>query len=734
MPKLYAHTLEDRPVSEWETYEDHAWNVARGADARADQFGAGWMGEACGLLHDLGKAKQGFQDYLKGGEQVPHAVDGARKAFDLVNPNMAQLMAYIIAGHHTGLPNGRGEAIEGASPTVPLEERLLGAVDVPIPPGTEPSAPKPPKPLTGGRPDHFEIHFFTRMLFSALVDADFMETEAFMWGRRREASPALAPLRKALNKTIASFGEPTTFVNEVRARVQRTAGERASLEPGLFSMTVPTGGAKTLASLKFALEHAKHHGHRRIIYVAPFNAIIEQTASEFRKALGNPDAVLEHHSSFDPMSLEDEKHQRGAMMAAQNWDRPVVVTTAVQFFESLFANRTSKCRKLHNIANSVIILDEAQSLPILFMRPCLAAIQELCRAYGCSIVLCTATQPAVLDVDGLEIPEALPREKVRELAPDPEQLHHELKRVDIHNAGRVGNQELCNRIRGRQALVIVNNKTHARDLYDQMRGGEGVFHLTTNMTALHRRAVLQQVKARLDRRAEEPDIPITLFATALIEAGVNIDFPEVWRAVAGIDSIAQAAGRCNRNGKMERPGQVYIFEPTDFYIIPPEIKQNAEAARAIIPRFDDLLHPDTIRAYFQRLYSVRAQAGDLDGADIMDMIGVIARSRDLNYPFANIAALFKLIQEVTVPLIIGVGEYGLTREAERTLRTCPAGGVISREMQNFTISINTRTRQTLIDRRLAEVVRADEFGDSFVVLRAEALYDPSAGFSIPEQF
>ena len=406
----------------------------------------------------------------------------------------------------------------------------------------------------------FEIQFFTRMLFSALVDADFIETERFYTpAAPRWDAHGLEALQAALARRLGEFGPPETAVNHLRAEVLEAAGKAADQPAGLFTLTVPTGGGKTLASLHFALAHAQAHGLRRVIYVAPFTAIIEQTAEVFRDALGDPDAVLEHHSAFDAENtFADETQAERLKLAAQNWDRPVVVTTAVQFFESLFANRTQKCRKLHNIARSVIVLDEAQTLPVNFLRPCLAALKELARSYGCSVVLCTATQPAIRDDDGLRADEAIPAEATREIAPDPPELYRRLKRVEARFAGPLGNDDLAARVAGRKALVIVNNKRQARAIYDLLGRGNAL-HLSTNMTAAHRRDVLARVRDGFDG---------PVISTALVEAGVDLDFPEVWRAVAGLDSIVQAAGRCNREGKGDRPGQVHVFEPEDGFPAP----------------------------------------------------------------------------------------------------------------------------------------------------------------------
>ena len=563
------------------------------------------------------------------------------------------------------------------------------------------------------------------MVFSSLVDADFIETERFYRSDiQRNTDITLPELQDVLKRKLLCFGPPSTNVNRLRAKVLTAVGERAVQTPGFFSLTVPTGGGKTLASLKFALDHAIAHDLQRVIYVAPFTAIIEQTADVFREFLGTEDGLLEHHSAFQPENKLTETEIERVAMAAQNWDRPIVVTTAVQFFESLFANRTQKCRKLHNVARSVIILDEAQCLPLKYLRPCLAALQELVRGYGCSVVLCTATQPAVHKQDGLSVPEALDKTKTREIAPEPDVLYRQLKRVDVSYCGQLTNLELVERVQKKSALVIVNNKSQARALFDLLKlQSEGVYHLSTNMTATHRRDVLEMVRNRL-----KASFPVFLVATALVEAGVDLDFPEVWRSVAGIDSIAQAAGRCNREGKMATLGRVFIFEAEEIYPPPPELRKNAEVSLDILKNFVDPLAPQAVTSYFRRLYGDRAY--DLDSKAIMDRFN--GAGNRLDYPFADVAKDFRLIEDVTVPLIIATGEYGMDNEAKQILRHGGYAGNIARKLQPFVIQVAHHIRDRLLQLRAASVWRPDDFEDQFIVLENARLYDNEAGFSCAE--
>ena len=593
---LYAHTNKSSDESGWEPLNEHLFRVAEAAAVRGAAFGAEQLTTIAGLLHDLGKAKPQFQKKLRGAKNnEPHSGEGAKFA---CNPDhglggWGKVIAYCIAGHHAGLANGKGYS-PTARPLTPLDERLTRAEVLSLLPDvTLPALSRGmPPALAGADIDkcdfHFRMQFFTRMLFSALVDADFIETESYHdrcenRTNQRGWHGTLQELQSRLDVHLSGFGKPEGKINSARARILAHVRGGARQSPGLFSLTVPTGGGKTLASLAFALDHALCHDLRRMIYVIPYTSIVEQTADVFRKALNEGDAVLEHHSSFDHEKTDDPGEDERIRLASQNWDRPVIVTTAVQFFESLFANRPSKCRKLHNLARSVIILDEAQTLPLHLLRPCLAAIRELARGYGSSLVLCTATQPALRREDGFSADEAL--EGVRELAPDPSGLYEEMRRVQVRDVGEVTDTEIAEELVHReQALVIVNSRAHARALFDAISDLPGVVHLTTNMTPVHRRNTLANVRRRLEELK-----PVRLVATSLIEAGVDVDFPVVWRCVAGIESIAQAAGRCNREGKLETAGEVYVFRSEARYKPPQELGKFIEVASNVMKEEQDPL-------------------------------------------------------------------------------------------------------------------------------------------------
>jgi CRISPR-associated endonuclease/helicase Cas3 len=489
-----------------------------------------------------------------------------------------------------------------------------------------------------------------------------------------------------------------TPVNRIRREVVDACLAAAERPPGLFSLTVPTGGGKTLASLAFALEHARRNGLERIVHVIPYTSIIEQNAQEFGKYLGRNN-VVEHHSTFDPgQGRGDEEispEVRRAQLACENWDAPVIATTAVQFFESLFAARPGRCRKLHNLAKSVIILDEAQTLPRKFLLPCLAVIRELAARYGATVVLCTATQPAVRQRE--EFPQGF--EAMHEIIPDPPDLHERLRRVVVEDLGIVDDDALSERLAAHtQALCVVNTRAHARALFERLRGREGVFHLSTTMTAVHRSRRIKEIRAAL-----EANKPCLVVSTSLIEAGVNLDFPVVYRAAAGADSVAQAAGRCDREGLLTLAagapaGRVFVFTPAaglpkgDFTIT---ANKAAEVRRM---GYDDPLSPAAIEHYFRLVFW---EAGkELDAEKILDKLAEGNRSG--SFPFREVADAMEFIEDWKKPVIVVHDEEA--KKLVRELEFSPTPGLILRRLQRYVVPISPKDWGALIDSGAAKLV------------------------------
>ena len=742
----YAHSAQDElgnllPYEHWQTLQSHSVNVGEMAAEFARVFGAQEIACQTGKLHDLGKYSEAFNHRLHGGPSVDHATAGAKIAVERWGGVIGKLMAFCIAGHHAGLANGSGEGNNRHT----LKDRLalqFGA-DIPALDNLWQQEIKLPETLSApplkadAHHPFFSYAFFTRMLYSCLVDADYLDTEAFYSNlenkvAERSGYPDLNVLQHNFNQFINEFRrriaeapeqteaeKRNAALNRLRSEILDHAVEQAAQPQGLFTLTVPTGGGKTFTSMSFALEHAKRHDMRRVIYVIPFTSIIEQNAAEFRKAFGElgEQAVLEHHSTFDDGKLQNEATKDKLRLASENWDAPIVVTTAVQFFESLFADRSSRCRKLHNIAGSVIILDEAQMLPLNLLLPIMQAIKELAQNYRCSIVMCTATQPAVQAENGFY----RGFENVREIAPKPTALFDKLRRTTVQYIGTQTDVDLLTKLAEHpKMLVIVNNRRHARSLYDQAKHLDGTFHLTTLMCAKHRSQKLDEIRGRL-KNGE----PCRVIATSLIEAGVDVDFPLVMRAEAGLDSVAQAAGRCNREGK--RPSEnsfVWIFAPEDKWQAPPELATQAAVMRLTADSFsDDLLSTQAVAAYFAELYQLKGS--ELDNKKILKMHNDTGQS--LDFPFQTIADKFRMIESHMQPLIIPFDV-----DAENLISSLHhadhIGGLL-RKLQPYTVQIPEKALAALYKAGRIEPINEKNFGKQFYTLIGLDLYDDVAGLS-----
>ena len=676
----YAHSKpgESEPSEHWQTLRAHAEGVegraARFADAFASKEAAGLIGK----VHDAGKIHPDFQAHLRGeSRNHPHAADGA-KWLDAHVPTLGRLLAYAVDGHHAGLPDGVGDA---TSLTFHLCKAQEPQVVEAKPPQTKEELLEllPPFIKNCAQKDTpRKLWLWVKMLYSCLVDADWLDTERFMDAGRAESRPEtfddLHTLLGRYHAHMATFRADTP-VNKLRADILQAVLAKAKNAPGLYTLTVPTGGGKTLASLGFALEHAVANEKRKIIYAIPYSTIIEQTSKTLSDVLGARN-VLEHHAEA---KWREEKNEvaNPLRQLTENWAGvPVVVTTNVQFFESFFSAQSSRCRKLHNVANSVIILDEAQKLPEKFLAPCAELLHRLVSDYGCTVVLCTATQP---DLSAFTTQTNLSTffNTATELAPDVNGLYAALRRVDYHLLGRMEWDKLAERIAQESgALCVVNTRQDARDLYAKLaeRKPGDTFHLSTWMCPAHRRDVITQIRGRL-----KAGTPTYVVSTSLIEAGVDLDFPAVFRALAGLDSLAQAAGRCNREGKLKNPdgspahGQVYLFEESK-----PCAMGIIKKAQQITRRLGDLtvaLHkPESFPRYFAFYYY---DMNDL-GKDIVRDLQQ-AYYPDFSIPFRTVSDKFHLIsEEADVTLFVPYGKakktleeactQGLTRERIRKLR------------------------------------------------------------------
>lgn len=723
-----AHVRQDSN-DQWLSHllDDHLRGVATLAESFAAAFAAGDWAKLAGLWHDLGKYRPAFQRYIRSASgydahiettpgRVDHSTVGALYADKRIK-GLGRILAYLIAGHHAGLPDWQSAEAPAASLAHRLKQTdLLNETLAQSPPADILNAP-PPTSNPGGQRSHA---LWIRLLFSCLVDADFLDTEQFMTPDKtglRSRYPTLAELEPRFEAHMAALAARAddTPVNRMRALVLERCWSAAEQAPGLFSLTVPTGGGKTLASLAFAFRHAQRHGQRRIFYVIPYTSIIEQTADVFRGVFGE-DAVLEHHSNLD--SKWETPHSR---LACENWDASLIVTTNVQFFESLFAARPSRTRKLHNIVNSVVILDEAQLLPPEFLTPILGVIRELSRHYGVSFVLCTATQPALASrrsfdfaFDGLD--------DVREIVGDAtavQELHARLRRVEVTLPEDLHTPTSWEALAAELAtyscvLCIVDRRDDARLLHGLLPAG--TVHLSGLMCGQHRADAIRTIKERL--AAGEP---IRVVSTQLVEAGVDLDFPVVYRALTGLDSIAQAAGRCNREGRLFNLGHVVVFTPPTE---PPvgHLRQARDAGRQLLQcRPSDPLAPERFTEYFQSLYWRKG----VEGLDRQGIQALLKNNSKLEFSFRTAAERFQLIPETQAPVIVcyGDSEHPLAQLAR-------PGDVLDRktlrQLQRYVVNIPRRIHQRL----LADGAIAERRPGIYV--QVAPLYDPNVGLQVEQ--
>lgn len=686
-----AHSRQDSSEN-WHSHllQKHLQKVAQLAKRFAGRYGP-LFAEYAGLLHDLGKFQEAFQKYIRNASgfekenahlediesiklhKIPHSTAGAKYAVEHLNPFFGHLLAYLITGHHAGLADWYGKGS--------LKSRLQQADDelvASLSGLVESSLSEDFFPLSDDdlKRDFFafwkegakleELHIWLRFLFSCLVDADFLDTEAFMNGYSdadaaqatglRPKFPGLDELHQRYEQYMAQLHEKSdkdSFLNQERHAILQQSFSAAETDRTLFSLTVPTGGGKTLASLGFALKHALKFDKKRIIYAIPFTSIIEQNANVFRKALGD-DVVLEHHSNLE---VKEDKETAKTRLATENWDAPLIVTTNVQLFESLFATKTSRCRKIHNIADSVVILDEAQQLPRDFQKPITDMMRVLARDYGVTFVLCTATQPELgknIDAFGRTILEGLP--DVREIVADKIALSEKLRRVRIKmpppNGEMQSWQEIADEIAVRPCvLAVVNTRKHAKKLFAALPSNGIKLHLSANMCATHRSEVIALVRRYLALyRAGSLHKPLWLVSTQLIEAGVDLDFPCVYRAMAGLDSIAQAAGRCNREGKLPQLGEVVVFRAEEG-APSGSLKQGQDITEEMLKAglLDDPLSPLAFAEYFRRFNG----KGDVDKHGIATLLTAEASNENpLAIKFRTAAERFRLIDNQGVALVV----------------------------------------------------------------------------------
>ena len=691
--KYIAH-VRDLGNGQWDEphyLEEHLIETADLAANFAAEFNSREWGYALGMSHDYGKATSKWQKYLerKSGYdeeassealgKLEHSGPGAKIIEDVFGKEIGRILSYSIAGHHTGLPDWMGSQAALAfrlqnTSTENISEELKTIL-----PGLCPKNPPWRFSNTG-----LDIPLWIRMLFSCLIDADRLNTEKYMnpeQSKEREGYSTITELHKRFNiymetktkKPQANYDEK---VYEGRQQVLSDCCRAAEIESGLFSLTVPTGGGKTLSSMAFALKHAEHHGKKRIIYVIPYTSIIEQNAKVFREIFGDDD-VIEHHSNFN----DDETTTR-SRLATENWDAPVIVTTSVQFFESLFSAKGRQCRKLHNIANSVVILDEAQLIPTDYLEPILETIRLLATYYRVSLVVCTATQPAFERQKNFPGFPGLPKDSVREIIQDVSGLYKNLERVKVelpenHSIPIKWEDLAIDLPKFDQVLCVVSDRKSCRELHALMP--KGTYHLSALMCAQHRSENIDEIKEKLGK-----DEIVRVISTQLVEAGVDMDFPVVYRALAGLDSIAQAAGRCNREGKLNSKGElgkVVVFKSPRRAPIGILRKASETTDGMISQGLENPININVFSRYFSELYW---KANSLDAKEIMKLLK--PEFPDLGIQFRTASEAFKIIDDAKQRSILvpyGEGEKWISLLKNSGIPT----SVLLRKLQRFSINI-----------------------------------------------
>ena len=690
MKEFVAH-VKQNPNGSWEKHflKDHLNGVAKKAGEFAAEFGNKDWGEVLGYWHDLGKFLPAWQNYIRretgfdteahieGKNNRPnHSSAGAVLAFDKLKSKLvARLIAYGIAGHHAGLPDAEAPSIGDAldarvfknpfNPSLHTEEiniikqihEAKEFIDKEFPRSAPFNISK--KEDSDKRKEYF--HLWVRMLFSCLVDADFLDTERFMNPElhiERGNYLSIEDLKKRFNNYMREKKSDLPL-NIKRNEILEQCRSKAKLKPGFFSLTVPTGGGKTLSSIGFALEHAILHNKKRIITTIPYTSIIEQTAKVFKYGTDNDDEieerikagnvlfgndqVIEHHSNLDP-----EKETSKNRLASENWDAPIIVTTNVQLFESLFESKPSSCRKLHNIVNSIIILDEVQMLPPEYLKPILSALRGLVEHFGVTVVLMTATQPSLVGKIGSDSNSFEGLTNITNIIENPDILAKDFKRVKLKMPTNLSDRKEWNDIAGEltkynQVLCIVNTRNDCRQLHSLMPGG--TIHLSAFMCGEERSEIISGIKQML-RNGE----PVRVISTQLVEAGVDIDFPVVYRALAGLDSIAQAAGRCNRENKLAaegKLGKVVVFNPPK--AAPPGLLRKGEDACKSILRTNNIreLTPEIFAKYFQQFYP---NLNDFDKPHFYEQL--VKEANEFKFQFRTLAHDFQLIDDVQKSIVV----------------------------------------------------------------------------------
>lgn len=726
LPKYVSHVVRNKCGEViCQSNEEHCVGVANLAEEFAEEFGMGSWGNAMGLLHDKGKERVAFQQYIRtvNGLSVTvgkpyaehhHAFVGGILATHLMGNSVLNLLTNQIISHHTGLH----DYVDA--------ENIIGERQLPKEINKEDIILNIPllrkelldSPFSKYNLDVMHFHHLSRVLFSCLVDADRLDTERFMdeasW-KKRGCSSAIADLFPKLEAYLRKLQQqaPDTEVNRIRRIVQEQCCMTSSGERGFYSLTVPTGGGKTLSSLLWAMKHAISHGMKRIIIAIPYTSIIVQTAGLLKEIFGE-DNVLEHHSNFNPDEIKDEEVREKAKLATENWDYPIIVTTNVQLFESMFSNKPSDCRKLHNIVNSVLILDEVQTLPTDFLQPIVDALKAYQKMFGVSVLFTTASQPVLSGLikgtnpmtgfEGID--------HITEIIPKKFALHDKLRRVtlEIDNTGKTYDEIATKVAIYNKVLCIVNTRKDAKELYDRLPD-EGVkLHLSRMMCPAHVSETIRKIKALLK---DESQPVVRVIATQLVEAGVDIDFPVVFRQEAGLDSILQAAGRCNREGK-HSAGTTFVFSLAADKRVPFGTMAAANNARLNLPEGSDWFAPSVIEKYFHQLYSRK------NTFDNKDMKHYLYNPNELCFDTAS--KEFRLIDDDCMNIIVN---WENSMELVEKLKEYGCTYPLMKQLAKYTVGVHRSDFDKLVSYDAIEKVL-----EGIYVLADRAQYDKNTGLML----
>ena len=719
--KIISHIYkDDKDCWQIQSNEQHLEEVARLAESFADKFSMGSWGRVLGLLHDKGKERKAFQDYIRQNSGLQpelhitgehnHAFVGGLLAKQLYGKGSENLLCNQIMSHHSGLH-------DYCSIETKLSDEIPSEINQNVDKITLNRPPFAFTSIKGNKGMTPDANHLSRMLFSCLVDADYLDTESFMddnSARMRKSNVKLESLLPLLEQYVDALQQnaKATEVNAIRKQVHERCVRMSDTNKGFYSLTVPTGGGKTLSSLVWAMRHAVHHGMERIIIAIPYTSIIVQTASILKQIFG-VEAVLEHHSNFDPQSMKGKEMQHKAKLATENWDYPIVVTTNVQLFESMFSNKPSDCRKLHNIVNSVIILDEVQTLPTAYLQPIVDALKSYHNMFGISVLFTTASQPVLSGlIEGCNPKAAFQGiDNITEIIPKEYALHEKLRRVrlEIDNTGSTYDEMAVRLSRHNKVLCIVNTRNDAREIFERLPKEGMTIHLSRMMCPRHVSNVIKEIKQALSNNTETV---IRVVATQLIEAGVDIDFPVVYRQEAGLDSILQAAGRCNREGKSDM-ATTYVFSLNKEHNLYGSIV-DANNARLNMINVYDWFAPETMTEYFRQLYSRK------ESFDKKDIKGLLYKPKEMC--FSEAAKEFRLIEDAGKTVYVNMDN---SLELIERLKSDGISYSLMKQLSQYSVNIHERDFLKLLSYGAIE-----EVIEGIYVVNDRAQYDENIGLRL----